>query len=84
MNYRDLKVTLSVDDERLSLAGFVQKANEYESAVYVETDGKKINAKSIMGMMSLGLLQDRPVRLIVNGNDEEEAMAGILEHLNIA
>ncbi|MBQ9827855.1 MAG: HPr family phosphocarrier protein [Lachnospiraceae bacterium] len=84
MNYRDLKVTLSVDDERLSLAGFVQKANEYESAVYVETDGKKINSKSIMGMMSLGLLQDRPVRLIVNGNDEEEAMAGILEHLNIA
>ena len=84
MNNRDLKVTLSIDDEKLSLAGFVQKANEYRSKVYVQVGEKKINAKSIMGMMSLGVLEDREVRLIVDGCDEEEAMAGLLDHLNIA
>ncbi len=84
MNNRDLKVTLSFEDETLSLAGFVQKANEYESTVYVQVDDKKINAKSIMGMMSLGILKDRQIRLITDGSDEEEAMAGLLDHLNIA
>ncbi|MFB5660888.1 HPr family phosphocarrier protein [Alteribacillus sp. HJP-4] len=52
---------------------FVQEANRFNSDVIIEKGGKKVNAKSIMGMMSLAVRTGETIHLIVDGNDEKEA-----------
>ena len=63
------------------VALLVQVASQYESEIYMEVGDKKVNAKSIMGMMTLGLDSGEDVLVIVNGVDEEEAMLNIEEYL---
>jgi catabolite repression HPr-like protein len=58
---------------------FVQKANRFSSDVFLEKDGKKVNAKSIMGLMSLALGAGTVVTLSVDGNDEGEAIQALSE-----
>lgn len=53
---------------------FVQKANEFESSIYLESDNRKMNAKSLLGIMSLGIITGVTVTLSANGSDEEEAI----------
>ncbi|REB04742.1 HPr family phosphocarrier protein [Sporosarcina sp. BI001-red] len=52
---------------------FVQEANRYTSDVYVKRDERQVNAKSIMGVMSLAIAQGSTVTLIASGGDEEQA-----------
>ena len=59
------------------IAMLVQVASQYDSSVYLESVDKKVNAKSIMGMMGLGLGADETVTVIADGSDEEAAVAGI-------
>ena len=59
----------------------VQVASQYESSIYIECEEKKINAKSIMGMMSLGLAAGEEVVVNVNGSDEEAAIEHIEKYL---
>lgn len=59
------------------VALLVQKANEYESSVYIESTGKRVNAKSIMGMMSLGLGEGDAVTVVCEGSDEEAATESV-------
>jgi len=56
---------------------FVQKASQYKSNIELEHNEKKVNVKSIMGVMSLGLSKDAVFQLHVNGDDEDEALQGI-------
>jgi catabolite repression HPr-like protein len=56
---------------------FVQEANRFSSEVFLEKDGKKVNAKSIMGLMSLAVSSGSSVNLIVNGTDEEAALEAL-------
>lgn len=58
---------------------FVQKASQYTSDIELEYNDKKVNVKSIMGVMSLGLTKDESFYLHINGDDEAEALAGIEE-----
>ena len=58
------------------IALLVQEASQYASKVYIQVDNKKINAKSIMGMMSLAL-QEGEVTVVAEGEDEEKAAEGI-------
>lgn len=67
--------------EARPVALLVQVASQYESNVYVECEEKKINAKSIMGMMSLGLPAGEEITVIVDGVDEETAMENIEQYL---
>ena len=53
---------------------FVQKANEYKSSVWLENDNRKMNAKSLLGFMSLGIVTGTTVTLSAEGPDEEEAV----------
>ncbi len=53
---------------------FVQKSNEFESSIYLESDNRKMNAKSLLGIMSLGIITGVTVILSANGSDEEEAI----------
>ena len=58
---------------------FVQEANSFHSDVFLEKDGKKVNAKSIMGLMSLAVGSGVSITLIADGRDEEEAIAVLKE-----
>ena len=59
----------------------VQEARQYSSSVYIEVDQKQVNAKSIMGMMSLALLNGEEILVDAEGADEAEAVAAIEEFL---
>ncbi|MBO5461486.1 MAG: HPr family phosphocarrier protein [Ruminococcus sp.] len=59
------------------IALLVQEASQYTSRVYIEVQNKKINAKSIMGMMSLTLVAGDTVTVVTEGADEEKAAEGI-------
>ena len=53
---------------------FVQKANEFESSIWLESGSRKMNAKSLLGIMSLGIVTGSKVTLIAAGPDEEDAV----------
>ena len=59
------------------IALLVQEASQYASTVYIQVDGKKINAKSIMGMMSLNLCEGEELTVVTEGEDEKKAAEGI-------
>ena len=56
---------------------FVQKANEFSSSIWLESDNRKMNAKSLLGIMSLGIVTGATVTLIANGPDEEAAVTAL-------
>lgn len=60
---------------------FVQKANEFRSSVWLESDSRKMNAKSLLGIMSLGIVTGATVTLIADGSDEKEAVEALAELL---
>ena len=57
---------------------FIQKANEFKSAIWVEKDERKVNAKSLLGVLSLGIVGGTNIRIIADGNDEAEAVDGLV------
>jgi phosphocarrier protein len=61
---------------------FIQKANTYHSSIWVEKDDRKVNAKSLLGVLSLGIAKGMTVTLIADGDDEEAAIAGLAELIN--
>lgn len=63
--------------EATPIAHLVQLANQFQSQVYIEMDTKKVNAKSIMGMMSLVLTRGTEVTIDAQGDDEEKAVVAI-------
>ena len=81
MIQKSIKIQLNGGLEARPIAMLVQVASQHESSVYIETDGKKVNAKSIMGMMSLALYSGEAVTVITNGNYEQEAMKDMEEYL---
>ena len=78
------KVTINIENglEARPVAQLVQVASQYDSKIYLECEDKKVNAKSIMGMMSLGLDSGEEVTVIADGKDEEEAVANIEKFLS--
>ena len=82
MIQKDIKIALSGGLEARPIAVLVQVASQYESTVYLQVDNKKVNAKSIMGMMSLGLNSGEEVTVLVDGADEKEALENIEKYLS--
>lgn len=62
-------------------AMFVQEANRFSSEIFLEKDGKKVNAKSIMGLMSLAIGVGSTINLIVEGKDEEAALSALSDYI---
>lgn len=60
---------------------FVQIASKYESHISILLTDKQVNAKSIMGMMSLGAIKGQEITLLVDGEDEEEAMKALINFM---
>lgn len=63
------------------IAMLVQVAGRFASEIHIISGKKKINAKSIMGMMALGLDNGEEITIIANGQDEEEAMKAVVDYL---
>lgn len=57
---------------------FIQKANEYKSSIWVEKDERKVNAKSLLGVLSLGIVGGTTIKIIADGSDEKEALEGLV------
>ncbi|MDD6799372.1 MAG: HPr family phosphocarrier protein [Firmicutes bacterium] len=61
---------------------FIQKANSYKSSIWVEKEDRRVNAKSLLGVLSLGIVKGMTITLIADGNDETEAIDGLTELIN--
>ena len=61
---------------------FIQKANEYKSSIWVEKDDRRVNAKSLLGVLSLGIVKGTIINLIADGPDEEAAINALVELIN--
>lgn len=60
-------------------AFFVQEANRYASEIFVEKENKKVNAKSIMGIMSLAVTNGMEIAILAEGNDAEDAVSSLVK-----
>jgi phosphocarrier protein len=61
---------------------FIQKANEFKSSIWVEKDERRVNAKSLLGVLSLGIVKGTSINLIGDGPDEEAAINALVELIN--
>lgn len=61
---------------------FIQKANEFKSSVWVEKEERRVNAKSLLGVLSLGIVKGTTITLIADGPDEEAAINALVELIN--
>ena len=57
---------------------FIQKANEYKSSIWVEKEERKVNAKSLLGVLSLGIVGGTTIKIIADGPDEKETIDGLV------
>ena len=60
----------------------IQKANEFKSSVWIEKDERRVNAKSLLGVLSLGVAQGATISVIADGTDEIEAVETLCELIN--
>ncbi len=81
MAQKQVEVRLKTGLQARPAALFVQEANMYASDIFLEKDGKKVNAKSIMGLMSLAISSGSTVTLIAEGHDENEALEVLTEYV---
>lgn len=58
---------------------FIQKANEYKCIIWVEKDDRRVNAKSLLGVLSMGITDGSTISLIADGVDEAEALEALVE-----
>ena len=58
---------------------FIQKANEFKSSIWVEREERRVNAKSLLGVLSLGILGGSEIRIIADGTDEQSAVEALVE-----
>jgi len=61
---------------------FIQKANEFKSGIWVENDDRRVNAKSLLGVLSLGVTKGTGITLIADGSDEKAAVAALAALVN--
>lgn len=61
---------------------FIQKANSFKSSVWVEKEERRVNAKSLLGVLSLGIVKGMTITVIAEGSDENEAVDGLIELVN--
>ncbi|MFI3201121.1 MAG: HPr family phosphocarrier protein [Eubacteriales bacterium] len=82
MIQKSINVQLANGLEARSVAMLVQVASQYESQVYIQVEEKKVNAKSIMGMMTLALNSGETLEVEADGQDEEVVVQAIEDYLS--
>ncbi len=76
---RDVIVTNNIGLHARPATFFIQKANTYKSSVWVEKDDRKVNAKSLLGVLSLGIAKGMTITLIADGQDDEKAVNDLVD-----
>ena len=79
---KEMVVQIAGGLEARPIAVLVQVASQYESSIYLEADGKRVNAKSIMGMMTMALKAGEKMVVEAKGADEEAAIEGIEKYIS--
>lgn len=82
MKTSNVRVNLENGLDVRPVALLVQEASKYDSTIHILVENKKVNAKSIMGMMSLGLNNGEELQIMAEGSDEEKAVEGISQFLS--
>lgn len=77
MYVKDVKVQNQVGLHARPATFFIQKANEFKSSIWVEKEERRVNAKSLLGVLSLGIVKGMTITLIADGNDEADALEGL-------
>ena len=76
---RDVTIINTVGLHARPATFFIQKANSYKSSIWVEKEDRRVNAKSLLGVLSLGIVKDMTITLLADGSDEVEALNGLAE-----
>ncbi len=76
---RDVTVTNNIGLHARPATFFIQKANTYQSSVWVEKDDRRVNAKSLLGVLSMGIAKGMTITLIADGQDENSALDGLAD-----
>ena len=75
---KDVTITNNIGLHARPATFFIQKANNYKCSIWVEKDERRVNAKSLLGVLSLGIAKGMTVTLIADGQDEESAVNGLI------
>ncbi|MDR6121691.1 HPr family phosphocarrier protein [Neobacillus drentensis] len=78
---KEVEVKLKTGLQARPAALFVQEANRFSADIFLEKDGKKVNAKSIMGLMSLAVGSGVVINIIADGDDEENAIHSLTDFI---
>ncbi len=76
---RDVTITNNIGLHARPATFFIQKANSYKSSIWIEKDDRKVNAKSLLGVLSMGIAKGMTVTLVADGQDESGAINGLVE-----
>ena len=83
MKSRNVTIQNSVGLHARPATFFIQKANSYKSTLWVEKGDRRVNAKSLLGVLSLGIVKGAEITLIADGADEDEALEGLAKLIEI-
>ncbi len=78
MYSKEVTVTNSVGLHARPATFFIQKSNEFKSSIWVEKGDRRINAKSLLGILSLGIIKGTEIKVIADGVDEEAAVSSLI------
>ena len=79
MYVKDVTVQNQVGLHARPATFFIQKANEFKSSIWVEKEERRVNAKSLLGVLSLGIMGGTDIRIIADGSDEESAVESLVK-----
>lgn len=82
MFFKDVTVENQVGLHARPATFFIQKANEFKSSIWVEKEDRRVNAKSLLGVLSLGIVGGTTIKIIADGQDEEEAVEALVKLVN--
>ncbi len=79
MFVKDVEVQNQVGLHARPATFFIQKANEYRSSIWVEKEERRVNAKSLLGVLSLGIVGGTTIKIIADGADEQQAVEDLVK-----
>ena len=82
MTQRDVTITNNIGLHARPATFFIQKANSFKSSIWIEKDDRKVNAKSLLGVLSMGIAKGMTVTLVADGQDENVALDALVELVN--
>ena len=76
---REVTITNNIGLHARPATFFIQKANTFKSSIWIEKEERKVNAKSLLGVLSLGIAQGMSISIVADGSDENDAVNGLIE-----